>query len=189
MKRAALVGLVAVSTVAFAACAAFGTGDSPSASSDGGDEDRSPGGDGAVTTPDGGDGGADSGQGSDAAGDLGTVRCGDVACQLPDEVCCANSQGPQGCVSSGGPCNGAKLACDSPANCAAGNVCCFGLSGAACHESCGSGTIERCDLTSPHCAGCAAYHCSPDGSEPRFRLEVCTEPPEGAGYVCIADES
>jgi hypothetical protein len=182
MKRAALVGLVAVSTVAFAACAAFGTGDSPSATSDGGDEDRSPGGDGAVTTLDGGDGGADSGQGSD----LGTVRCGDVACQVPNEVCCANNQGPQGCVSSGGPCNGAKLACDSQANCAAGNVCCFGLSGAACYESCPANTVERCDLSrNDRCPDCAAYDCSPDGEPPHFRLEACTkQPPVGAGYVC-----
>jgi hypothetical protein len=64
------------------------------------------------------------------AGDLSSsgpssVSCGAMSCAAPTGVCCRPAPFGQGtCIAPGGPCSAGMWACDNPADCSGGNICC-----------------------------------------------------------------
>ena len=106
-------------------------------------------------------GGATKGGGPDAAvdahaivivdggPDYAGVACGltpTTTCRGGDPDCCA-SNASDTCVASTAVCNGERMQCDGPEDCAANEDCCFiSTHGAACTERgmCGNGDLVMC---------------------------------------------
>ncbi len=81
------------------------------------------------------------------------VNCGAAACTAPTNVCCrAQPFGPGQCIRPGGPCATQKFACDDPADCAAGLVCCVvpnaGSSCVTAAACTGQGGAQGCQMKS-----------------------------------------
>jgi hypothetical protein len=115
--------------------------------------------------------GAGASGGSEVGGGGGTggsdqpgvaVMCGASVCVAP-EVCCFSEQHTptivQAC-SLPGACRAVPVACDGPADCRTGQVCCGDFDypsdsyvSIACENSCdGPNDLELCDLSLPACA-------------------------------------
>jgi hypothetical protein len=104
------------------------------------------------------------------ANDPNHVKCGqrDV-CDLSIADCCARSGGGA-CIPRGGDCDGYRLTCDGPEDCASGQVCCVNAGGGsltavscvapeACVGEAGASTASRVCHVDAECTDPSTPHC------------------------------
>ncbi len=99
-------------------------------------------------------------------GQPGIVACGDVECNIADNLCCVDVQGNFTCdaVDACGQ-GAAPQACDGPEDCSNGQQCCAGFpAGASCKAGCGNFELEICHTDADCGASGACAPCSPPGT-------------------------
>lgn len=118
----------------------------------------------------------------------GKVACGSTECDTATDSCCAKTSFGDGglttetvCQPKADQCNngiGGSFACDEAADCAGGEVCCRGFTGASCKAgACGFGTVQVCSGAA-ECTNdggaCNEYTCKIAKTE--YKIMACSKP-------------